>query len=756
MPVVSGISGIRGSVRGAVRGGVGESTPRPDGAAKVTGRFEFLSDMQTEGMLWGATCRAFVPNARIVRVDTAPALAVPGVVTVLLQADVPGHRFQGQIVTDQPVLADRILSHWGQAVAVVAAVDLDTARRGAAAVVVELEPLVATTDLEDALAHGRIFREVRVRHGDQKRHGDVVIEGHYETATVDQTPMGIEAALAVPDGVGGIDVWGPTQWTHVDHRQLVACLGLPPDKVRVHIGGLGGAFGGREDLTLQTHAAMLALATGKPVKMMYDREESFAAHVKRHASQMWFRHEAGSDGRLVRVDARLLLDGGAFHMTSDAVVANAAYFATGPYRCETTCIDAYALRTNNPPAGAMRGFGANQPCFAVEAQMDRLAAAVGVDPVELRLRNALRSGDRMPTTGQRVTEPFPLERALRAVAAIPLPPTPPVTGGDIRLRPGGTGRTTDAGHIVRGVGYAVGFKNTCFSEAFDDDAEARVELTPEGAVVHTAAIEVGQGLVTVLEQIARTVLRVVRVRVVFDDTSQIGSAGSTSASRQTQMAGGAVLQACEEVRADALARRDDADELDDLGLWRSGELVLPWKELTSGAPLSRLVRFRHPATHAADADGQGDVHADFSVAAHRAVVDVDPDLGLVRVVRVDTAQDVGFAINPQQVIGQIEGGIAQGLGMAVMERLVIDGGVVRNPSFTDYLLPTALDMPEVKAVLIEEPGTWGPFGARGMGELPTISATPAIIAAVRAATGRSLNRAPVRPEDIVGLTEQSG
>jgi xanthine dehydrogenase D subunit len=739
--------------RPAVRGGIGTSVPRPDGVPKVTGGFEFLGDMAADGMLWGATRRVHVPHARIRQVDVTAALAMRGVHAVLTIEDVPGYRYQGQDATDQPVLAEGVVRHWGEAVAVVAAEDHETARRAAAAVEIDLEPLEPLTDLEEALARGEVFRHVRVRRGDPQARGTVVVEGHYETATQDPAPLGTEAGLAVPDGSGGVDIWGPTQWVHVDHRQLTACLGLGPEGVRVHPCRLGGAFGGREDLSLQTHLGMLALRTGRPVKMVYDRTESFAGHVKRHGAQMRYRHEADADGTLIRVTARILIDGGPYQLTSNAVLANASYFAVGAYRCPNVEVDGYALRTNNPPAGAMRGFGANQPCFAAESQMDRLAAALGMDPLELRLRNALGQGDQLATTGQRIEHPLPTAEVIRSLAAIPLPD--PEIGDDPRRLPGGTGLTTPRSQVVRGVGYAVGMKNLQFSEAFDDYAEARVELTTQGAVVHTAAIEVGQGLVTVLSQIARTTLGLERVEVAFDHTGSIGSAGSTSASRQTQMAGNAVLQAAAEVRRLAL-ERGGGDELDDEGAWRAGHLVTPLAELCAAGPISHHVRYRHRPTTRADEDGQGDVHVDFCVAAHRAVVDVDLALGLVQVVEIAIAQDVGRALNPQQLHGQIEGGIAQGMGLAVMEEVVVDGGVVRNPSFTDYLLPTTLDAPHVEAVLVEVPSPWGPFGAKGMAELPTISATPAVAAAIRAASGRPLHRVPVRPQDITGTGADDG
>lgn len=722
------------------RGMVGESSRRPDGIPKTTGTFQFVGDLEAEDMLWGATRRLYVPHARLVDVDVTPALAMDGVHAVLTQQDVPGFPYQGQIIHDQPVLAEGEVRYWGEAVAIVAADDFETARKAAEAIVITYEELEPLSDLETALEQGEIFRHVPVRRGDLDKHGAVAVEGFYETQTVDQAPMGTEAGLAIPDGEGGVDLYPPSQWIHVDLEQLVACLGLEEGQVRVHPTGLGGAFGSREDMSVHTHLCMLALRTGRPVKLWYDRYESFAGHVKRHAAKMWYRHEADRDGRLVRVEARILLDGGAYHMTSDAVLANSAYFAVGPYRCDTVLVDGYALRTNNLPTGAMRGFGANQVAFAYEAQMDRVAAELGIDPLEFRLKNVIGPGDRLATTGQEITEPLPVREAIETIRALPI--------GEVADRPIGWGLTTPEQDVIRAVGYAVGLKNLAFSEGFDDYADARVVVTTDGVEVHTAASEVGQGMVTILEQIARTVLARADVEVVWDDTAHIGSAGSSSASRQTQMTGGAVYQAAMQVR-ERLLERYRGDDLDERGVVRAGEVVATWAEICRSETPMAEVRFRHPPTEEPDEHGQGDLHADFCVAAERAVVDVDPQLGLARVVRIDVVQDVGRALNPMQVIGQIEGGVAQGFGAALLEELIQDEGRVLNPTFTDYLLPTIEDMPVVDSVLIEQPGTWGPFGAKGFAELPTIAATPAVVAALRAATGKELRRIPVRPEDIV-------
>ncbi|HEX2154749.1 MAG TPA: molybdopterin cofactor-binding domain-containing protein [Acidimicrobiia bacterium] len=730
--------------RSTVRDGIGESTIRPDGIPKLTGSFEYAQDLHAEGMLWGTTVRSPHPRARIVSIDIAPALAIGGVQAVLTQDDVPGRAMFGLEHPDQPVLAQDEVRYWGEPVAVVAAEDEDTARRAAAAVVVEYEELEPLVDPEEADRRGEVFRRLRIRRGDQDSAGPVVVEGYYEVGMQDQAPLGTEAGLAVPDGHGGVDLYATSQYVHADHEQVVASLGLRPDQVRSHPVGIGGAFGAREDLNLHIHLCMLALHTGRPVKMVYHRDESFTGHVHRHPARMWYRHEADTDGRLVRVEARLLLDGGAYASTTAAVLANASYFAVGPYRCDSVAVDGAGTRTNNPPCGAMRGFGAVQVCFAHESQMDRLAAAVGLDPLELRRRNALATGDRMSTTGQLIETPLPVTEVIDSLSAMPLFAAEP--GDDPMALPGGSGLTTEAVHVRRGIGYALGLKNLGFSEGYDDYAQARVRLTADGVVIETAAIEVGQGLVNVLAQIARTVLGVSRAEVRHVDTSQIDSAGSTSASRQTQLSGGATHQAAVRLRERILVGHG-GDHLDDAGVWSGDTLVTPMSQLVTES-WEETATFRHPPTEKPDADGQGTMHADFAVAGHRAVVDVDPDLGLVRVVRIDTAQDVGRALNPESIRGQIEGGIMQGVGLAVMEELVLDQGRIRNATFTDYLLPTILDAPDVEALLIEQDGSWGPFGAKGVGEPPTISSTPAVASAIRAATGKELNRVPVRPQDI--------
>lgn len=720
---------------------MGEPALRPDGVAKLRGEFEFAQDLWTEGTLWGATVRSPHAHARIVSIDVAPALAIGGVHAVLTAGDVLGKPTFGLEHSDQPVIASDQVNFWGEPVAVVAAEDRETARRAAAAVGVEYEVLEALTDPLAADARDDVFRRIRVRRGDHDASGPVVVEGYYEVAMQDQAALGTEAGLAVPDGQGGVDLYATSQFVHVDHEQIVACLGIPAEQVRVHPTGVGGAFGSREDVNLHIHLCMLALYTGHPVKMVYDRSESFMGHVHRHPARMWYRHQADEEGRLVRVEARIVLDGGAYASTTSAVLANASYFAVGPYSCDSVAVDGSGTRTNNPPSGAMRGFGAVQVCFAYESQMDRLADAIGVDPLEIRRRNALATGDAFATTGQIIETPLPTVEVIDSLEAMPLP-----TETEYDILPGGSGLTTEPQNVRRAIGYAIGIKNLGFSEGFDDYSQARLRITSSGAIVETAAIEVGQGLVTVLAQIARSALGLSRVEVRHVDTSSIDSAGSTSASRQTQVSGGATLQAATRLR-ERILDHYGGEELTDAGVHRSDGETVPLADVARDG-WEETATFRHPPTTKPDENGQGTLHADFAIAGHRAVVDVDEELGLVRVVRVDTAQDVGKALNPEAIRGQIEGGIMQGVGLAVMEELIVEDGVIKNPNFTDYLLPTILDAPEVEALLIEEDGSWGPFGAKGVGEPPAISSTAAVVAAIRAATGKEMNRVPVRPQDI--------
>jgi CO/xanthine dehydrogenase Mo-binding subunit len=728
-------------------GRVGEIVPRVDGIPKATGEFAYSSDLQAAGMLWGHTLRCPHAHARIVAIDISGAVGMPGVHAVLTHEDVPGAKHYGLEFADQPVLAHDRVRYFGEPIALVAAEHPEQARRAAERIRVEYEPLEPIVDAERAteqeplhpdrptMGHGyrddprpNVVRSLVIRHGDPDAEGDVSVSGVYELGIQDQAFLGPESGLAVPDGEGGVDVYVATQWLHVDRDQVAPCLDLEPEQVRIHLAGVGGAFGGREDLSMQIHGALLALHTNRPVKIVYSREESFVGHIHRHPARIWAEHRATRDGRLVNVRMRILLDGGAYASSSTAVTSNAASFAVGPYKVDNALIESTCVYTNNPPCGAMRGFGAVQACFAHEAQMDKLAEALDIDPVELRLLNALEPGDSMPT-GQRITGTLPVAEVIRRAAVLPVPEPEELPRDPLRL-PGGSGNTTRGEGVKRGVGFAVGFKNIGYSEGFDDYTAARVRVHEDGsAEVHCAAAEVGQGVANVILQVARTELGTDDVTLAPHTTATVDSAGSASASRMTWMAAGAVRDACRAA-------------LEERGRKGGGEV-----------DVERI--HRHPRTTPLDPEtGQvtGErAHVAYACAAMRVVAEVDVELGLTRVVWIGTAQDVGKAVNPQAVTGQIEGGTAQGLGLALMEEIQTHDGLITNASFTDYLIPTTLDMPPVVSELIEEAEPDAPYGVMGVGEPPTVVSTAAIVAALRAATGRELTRVPVKPDDIVGI-----
>ncbi|HEY2297844.1 MAG TPA: xanthine dehydrogenase subunit D [Jatrophihabitans sp.] len=752
----------------ATQGRIGDSPLRPDGIAKVTGEFAYSSDLWHDDMCWGVTLRSPHPHARIRSVDIAAALATAGVYAVLTADDVPGRNAVGLDHADQPVLADGVVRYQGEAVAVVAADHPETARRAADRIVVDYEPLPAVTDARRALdpsapkvhEQGNIVRHLKIRKGTAEPTAPVVVSLDFEVGMQDQAFLGPESGLAVPDGVGGVDLYVATQWLHVDQRQICAALGLPPEQVRLTLAGVGGAFGGREDLSMHVHACLLALHTGKPVKMVYNRQESFFGHVHRHPATMHYEFGAEPDGRLVYGRAEIVFDGGAYASSTAAVVGNGGTMGLGPYRFPAVHVDCFGVYTNNPPCGAMRGFGCVQAAYAHEALMDDLADRVGIDRVAIRRLNGMREGDEN-ITGQVIDSAAPVAELIERVRDLPMPAEPSVHR-DLRDLPGGVGNTTHGEGVVRGIGYAVTYKNVGFSEGFDDYSTARVRLEVVAgepiATVHTASAEVGQGLITIEQQIARTELGVERVTVHPKDT-QVGSGGSTSASRQTYVTGGAIKAACEAVRADVLARAAArlGPSVQHLRLEHgkvidsSGEVRADLAEVLADDVVEHTVQWRHRPTRPIDPEtGQGTAHVQYAFSAHRAVVDVDTDLGLVKVVALDTAQDVGKALNPAAVIGQIQGGAAQGMGLALMEEVVVQDGRIRNPSFTDYLIPTILDVPPMQIEVLEYPDPHAPYGVRGVGEPPTISSGPAVAAAIRQATGKPLRRVPVRPEHITG------
>ncbi|WP_190129013.1 xanthine dehydrogenase family protein molybdopterin-binding subunit [Streptomyces mashuensis] len=737
--------------------GLGVSVPAADADAKTQGTFPYAADLWAEGLLWAAVLRAPHPRARILAVDTSAAAAMPGVHAVVTHADVPGAGTHGRTVADRPVFASDTVRHHGEPIAAVAADHPDTARLAAAAVAVEYEVLDPVTDPEAAFSaeplhpDGNLVRHIPLRFGDPEAQGEVVVEGLYRIGRQDPAPIGAEAALAVPRPDGGVEIYTASTDPHTDRDLVAACLGLPQERVKVVVTGVPGAMGDREDPALQIALGLLALRTGHPVKLAATREESFLAHGHRHPTLLRYRHHADAEGKLVKVEAQILLDAGAYADSSAEALAAAVAFACGPYVVPNAFVEGWAVRTNNPPSGHVRGEGAMQVCAAYEGQMDKLAAKLGLDPAELRMRNVMATGDLLPT-GQTVTCPAPVAELLRAVRDYPLPE--PAAPEDDWALPGGPDGAGEPGAVRRGVGYGVGMVHMLGAEGADEVSTATVKVSGQVATVICAAVETGQGFTTLARQIVQEVLGVEEVHVAPVDTDQPPS-GPAAHGRHTWVSGGAVERAARMVRTQLLQplahQFGMSTELLSIADGKitsyDGVLSTTVAEALEGKELWATAQCRPHPTEPLDESGQGDAFVGMSFCAVRAVVDVDVELGSVRVVEMAVAQDVGRVLNPAQARTRIEAGITQGIGAALTENLRTHAGHIRRPDLTAYALPTALDTPDIHIVkLVEERDVVAPFGAKALSAAPVVTSPAAVASAVRAATGRPVNRLPIRPQ----------
>ena len=752
---------------------IGASLPRPDALGKVTGAARYPGDLVRPGMLHCKVVFAHRPHARILRVDTVPALAHPGVVAVFTAADVPFNAF-GLIEHDQPVLCGDVVRFVGDKVALVVADTARAAAEAAALVAVEYEDLPVVADARAALAPGAsLVHEARgtnelyhcrIRKGDAARalaEADVVIEGEFSTSWQEHGFLQPEAGIAYLDEAGRVVIETAGQWLHEDRRQIAAMLQLPEEQVVVRYAAIGGAFGGREDLSVQHVLALAAWKLQRPVALTWSREESMIGHHKRHPISVRCRWGALRDGTITAVEATLLADGGAYASTSQEVIKVATLFASGCYEVPNISADGYVAYTNNVPSGAFRGFGAPQAQFASEVMVTRLAHALGLDPLELRRRNLYREGSIEPTQ-----QPLPpgvsarpvfeaciaamrsligdketrrqgdKEIAISDAATLPeLSQSPglPVSPSDAPA-PDAANQRIDS-HTKRGWGVACGIKNIGYSFGFPEQATATVELfgaaSVERAVVRVGAAEVGQGTHLALRQIAAERLGVAfdKVEMVCDSSAEAPNAGSASASRLTLMAGRAVHDAA------AVARKAWDDE---------------------ERPARATVQFRPPATTPLDPHTTaGHPNYAYGYAAQAVEVEVNTLTGQVQVLCVVSAHDVGRAINRQQVEGQIEGCVAQALGYALLEHFQMHGGYVLTPHFSSYLLPTALDVPEVVPVILELADPEGPFGARGVAEMPFVPLAPAIAEAIFNATGAWVSAQPFTPERVLDAIQRA-
>jgi xanthine dehydrogenase molybdenum-binding subunit len=736
---------------------LGRIARRPDAVVKVTGAARFADDYAFPEMLHGRALRAGVPHAVLRRLDVGPARDVPGVRAVLTAADIPGRHNHGLMIQDWPALVGvgEEVRTVGDAVALVAAETRAIAARALDLIEAEYEPLPVIADALQAAEPGaleihdggNLLRHIKVRKGDTTQGfamADVVLEGSYFTPSTEHAFLEPECSIARPTEDGRLEVYVGSQIPYADREQIAACLGVAEERVHVIGTPIGGGFGGKEDITGQIHAALLARATGRSVKVLYDRHESLLVHPKRHATRTRVRLGARRDGSLVAAETELYGDTGAYASLGEQVMTRATTHSTGPYAVPHVRADCYAMYTNNPPAGAFRGFGVTQSCFAVESAMDELAERLGVDPVALRRQNALRVGA-VTNTGQRLNESVGLIECVDRVEA------------EMRRRCQGRAPFVPVGEgsSRRAWGFAVAYKNTGLGGGSSDKAAAEVELFADGtAEVRTASAEVGQGLVTVLQMICAEVLGLPleRVRVLLSDTDLTPDGGPTTASRQTYVTGNAARRAAEAVRqaaATTLAEKWDCppDGIDFVdGFAQRDGRRLPLGQVVEliraeGRAPRALVEYEAPATQPLGEGG--DMHFAYSFAAQAAEVEVDLETGEARVLRVITAHDVGRALNPLGLQGQVEGGVLMGIGGALLEEFIVENGSVITDRLARYRIPSILHAPEITSFIVEHPTRDGPFGAKGVGEITSIPTAPAIANAVYNATGVRVRRLPI-------------
>lgn len=744
---------------------ISRSVPPQYVREKVTGAAKYTDDYCFEGMLFARTLRAAYPHARILNINTEKAKALPGVVAVLTHADVPGENLHGLVYRDWPVLCADVVRYMGDAVAIVAAETEDIAAEALKLIEVEYEPLPVVGDPKFAhspeapVLHpnhptGNLLKHIKVRHGDIEQgfaQADYIVEREYRTPTIEHAFLEPECSIGIPPGVAGhekLTVLVGSQIPYQDRNQIALALGLPEEKVRVIGTLIGGGFGGKEDITGQIHAAMLAQATGRPVKMLYTRQESLIVHPKRHATIIRMKTGATKDGKLVAVEAELYGDGGAYASLSDKVMTRATTHATGPYVVPNAKIDCFAMYTNNPPSGAFRGFGVTQSAFAVESNMDILAEMIGIDPIEFRRINAQKVGT-TTATGQVLRESVGLLETLSHVEHDMMP-----ANGEFHW-------AWRDGHKAYAWGLACAYKNTGLGGGAPDRAEAEVEAFEDGSVeVRVASADMGQGLAHVVAQCTAEELKLPyhRVRVLLCDTDLTPNGGPTTASRQTFVSGNAARVTSALLR-EALTR-SAAEFLDvppetlyyEEGLLRHngksvelGQLV-GWMKANG---LSSRVRHEYHAPATQPLGTGGDMHFAFSYATQAALVEVDMETGAVKVLKIVAGTDIGRAINPLMLQGQVEGGIVMAMGNCLTESYIVENGVPWTNLLSRYKMPSIKHAPEIVSHLIEDRVSTGPYGAKGVGEICSINTSPAICNAIYHATGIRIFSLPVDQDALL-------
>jgi len=740
---------------------VGKSAQRLDAVGKATGETKYGQDLFDKKFLFAKVLRAAHPHAEIIDIDAREARKLPGIVMVLTHKDVSGTNLHGLIRRDQEVLCSRKVRYMGDALAVVVGKTEEIVLAALKKIKVDYQPLPNVLTMEDALKpdapkihnEGNVLGEKHLRKGDAPkamREADVVVEDTIQTQTVDHAFLDIEAGRARYDGkMLTIEVSG--QWLHEERRLIALALGLPLEKLRIIQPATGGAFGGREDISIQIYLGLAALKLkGKTICLRYSRGESMIARHKRHPIRIHYKLGAKKDGTLVAAQVTFYVDKGAYASTGIAVMRKASSHATGPYKVPNVWVDVLGVFTNNNPCGAMRGFGAAQTAIAYEGLMDRLAAKLGMDKAELRMKNLVRSGDEV-TTGQIVAQATGQE-CFEAVLK--------------KINWQQRNYETPGSHLKRGYGISVVCFGLGYGDGFPDASRARCKLTPDGIIeVYSGAVDVGQGLINMVAQIVAEEIGVPLddVRPILADTKLTPESGSSSATRQTYFTGSAVQLAASELKK----------QLQDIAASHLEELIyeikiengvafnifhaekrMTLKEIARegkrrGFSLEAMGVYKPPTMPENTQTGQSmRAFVTYLFGSHACQVLVDTETGEVKIERYIACHDVGRAINPDQVLGQIQGGVAQGIGMALMEEVVMKDGKIMNPGFTDYILPTIRDVPEIECIVMENPDPGGPFGARGVGEPPLIACGPAIMSAIYDAIGKPVRTLPATPERV--------
>jgi len=749
---------------------VGVSIPKLEAYDKVTGRARYLDDLVVPGVLHGRTVRSTVPRGRIRSITLDPAFDWTGVV-VADHKDIPGENLVALIVDDQPLLAAEEIRHAEEPILLVAHEDPERAEAARMAVRVEVEPLEAVLTVEEALAgkvilHGddNVMKEITIERGDVARgfaESELVIEATYRTGHQEQLYIENNAMMAERTAEGGIVVHGSLQCPYYVHKALARMLALPPEKVRVVQTVTGGGFGGKEEYPsmIGGHAALLAWKSGRPVKIVYDRLEDIAATTKRHPCVTRVRSGVRRDGTLVALDVDVLMDGGAYVTLSPVVLSRGAIHAGGAYRWPHARIHARAVATHTPPNGAFRGFGAPQTLFATECHMDRIAQELGMDPLALRLQNAVREGDVTPT-GQTLRESVGAIQVLERTAKM-------ADWSRTRARyareNAAAERAEMAGRVApggrrlrRGIGLSLVLHGAGFTGSGEVKLAslAALELSPAGRPrILTANTEIGQGTITVFSQLVADALGVPAafVEVHAPDTDAVPDSGPTVASRTTMVVGG-LLERC------ALAMHERLELFAERPIAGAQEFRrVALRFLRERGPLRVERRYEKPPGIAWDDDTyRGDAYGVFAYAAFTVEVEVDLDTGETAVLKVGTAHDIGRAIHPVLAAGQVEGGTVQGLGYALLEDVRWKDGRVWNHQLTNYIIPTAVDTPPIRVEFVDNPYTHGPRGAKGVGEIPMDGPAPAVVAAIAHATGRRVDEIPVLPERLLAALRNGG